>query len=176
MKARAINKGLLLSGAPTITFELDKTDRSFLDNDMLDGRDLDLTVKAFRKKRSLNANAYMWELCGKLAETLDGVTKDDVYREAVRNTGVYKDIELPIEDAETLQTAWKLLGTGWITERIDFGNSESTVRIRFYYGTSRYNTAQMSRIIDGLVQDCKAVGIKTLDDVEIERLVSAWNQ
>ena len=104
MKARAINKGLLLSGAPTITFELDKTDRSFLDNDMLDGRDLDLTVKAFRKKRSLNANAYMWELCGKLAETLDGVTKDDVYREAVRNTGVYKDIELPIEDAETLQT------------------------------------------------------------------------
>jgi hypothetical protein len=32
----------------------------------------------------------------------------------------------------------------------------------------------MSIFIDSIVQDCKALGIKTLEDIEIERLIEAW--
>ena len=173
MKARAVNKAQTLNGMPLITFEV--LDKEFINNEMLDGRDIDLTVKAFRKKRSLNANAYMWELCTLLAEKI-GINKDEVYREAIRVAGVFRDMEMAEDAVSTFQTAWGMLGTGWVTERVDDGKREGTALIRAYYGTSKYNTKQMSRIIDGLVQDCKAAGIPTLDELEVERLINEWNQ
>lgn len=172
MKAKAVTQAFSLNGMPIVTFEF--ADRN-LPTDMLDGRDLDLTIKAFRKKRSLNANAYMWELCTLIAEKID-VNKDEVYKEAVRNSGVYRDVELPIDAEQTIATAWGMLGTGWVTERVDYSKTEDRVIVRLYYGTSKYNTKQMSRVIDGLVQDCKGLGIPTLDELEIERLISEWNQ
>lgn len=173
MKARAINKALTLERKPTITFEI--SEGWLLNDELLDGRDIDLTIKKYSKKRSLNANAYMWELCTLLAEKIN-VPKDEVYREAIRTSGIFRDMEMSEDAVKTFETAWEMLGTGWITERVDDGKREGTALIRAYYGTSRYNSKQMSRVIDGLVQDCKASGIPTLDDQEIERLIEEWNQ
>jgi hypothetical protein len=39
-----------------------------------------------------------------------------------------------------------------------------------YYGSSTYNTAQMSLLIDHLVQDAKALGIETMTPQELEAL------
>jgi hypothetical protein len=173
MKAKAVSRAFSYMGKPIVTFEV--TDKEFLNSEMLDGRDIDLTVKPYRKKRSLNANAYMWELCTLIAEKIHS-TKDEVYREAIKTAGVFRDIELPADAVPTIKTAWGMLGTGWVTEKVDDGKLEGRVIIRLYYGTSRYNTAQMSRVIDGLVQDCKSLGIQTLDELDIERLISEWNQ
>lgn len=41
-------------------------------------------------------------------------------------------------------------------------------------GSSVYNTKQMSRLIDHVVQDCKAVGIETLTPLELDRLKGDW--
>ena len=172
MKAKAVTQALSLNGMPIVTFEFAQKD---IPTDMLDGRDIDLTIKAFRKKRSLNANAYMWELCTLIADKIN-VTKEEVYRDAVRTSGIYRDVELPADAATTITTAWGLLGTGWVTEKVDYGKTEDKVIMRLYYGTSRYNSKQMARVIDGLVQDCKGLGIPTLEEVEIERLINEWNQ
>lgn len=67
-----------------------------------------------------------------------------------------------------------MLGTGWITEQVDFEADGDHVRVRRYYGSSTYNTRQMSRLIDNLVQDCKAVGVETLTPAELARLKGAW--
>jgi hypothetical protein len=48
------------------------------------------------------------------------------------------------------------------------------VNVNLYYGSSVFDTMQMSALIDSIVQDCKAVGIKTLDDMEIDKLIEAW--
>jgi hypothetical protein len=37
-----------------------------------------------------------------------------------------------------------------------------------------FDTMQMSALIDSIVQDCKQLGIKTLDDMEIDKLIEAW--
>lgn len=55
-----------------------------------------------------------------------------------------------------------LKSTGWFTERVDFTPDGEKEIIRFYYGSSRYNTRQMSRLIDNIVQDCKALSIEVL--------------
>ena len=140
----------------------------------------DVTVEKPRKKRSLNANAYMWELCGKIADKLsdEGTlhTKEDVYREAVRQVGVFRDIPMLNEGAETLQKAWKMHGTGWITEIVDYLTGNIGYLVRCYYGSSTYNTKQMSRLIDCLIQDCDSMGIDHRTPEEINNMLSLWEQ
>lgn len=140
---------------------------------------LSIKIGKYREKRSKDANDYMWTLCTKLADKLseDGTphTKDDIYRDAVRARGVFRDQgELPIDFAKTSRTAWELIGTGWITEQVDFEPDGDRVIVRYYYGTSTYNTKQMSRVIDWLVAECKELGIETRTPDQIANLLSLW--
>lgn len=143
-------------------------------------REIEITVEIPRKKRSLNANAYMWELCTKIADKLsdEGTlhTKEDVYREAVRQVGVFRDIPMLTEGAETLQKAWQMHGTGWITEIVDYLTGNIGYLVRLYYGSSTYNTKQMSRLINCLIQDCDSLGIDHRTPEEINNMLSLWEQ
>lgn len=150
-----------------------------LDYDTLKDCDVDITIKKHSKKRSNDANSYCWVLCGKLAEALsdEGVrhTKEDIYKRAIQEVGVYKDFcNLSMSDAKTLRTAWEMLGTGWITEQVDYSQDGDSVIVRCYYGSSQYNSKQMSRLIDSLVQDCKALEISTATPEQIEIMKAAW--
>ena len=142
---------------------------------------LSIKISKHREKRSLDANAYMWTLCDKLSRKLSDEkvkhTKEDIYRKAIKEIGVYKDFQgLSPTDAKTLRTAWEMLGTGWITEQVDFMPDGENVIIRCYYGSSQYNKKQMSRLIDNIVQDCEAVGIETMTPDQIAELKSRWGE
>lgn len=142
---------------------------------IIPGKPYDVTVKEYRKKRSLDANSFCWELCTKLANKIPEHTKDDVYREAIRQVGIYKDFQnLSQDDAKTLCTAWGMIGTGWVTEQVDYMPDGENVVIRCYYGSSTYNTKQMSRLIDRLIQDCNALGIETRPQEEVESILKQW--
>ncbi len=139
---------------------------------------LDLDVVKHRESRSLNANAYMWTLCEKIAQKLSSEkvvhTKEDIYRDAIKHIGVYYDDDIEPKKVDRRRTAWEMIGTGWITERVDFTQDGNREIIRFYYGSSRYNTAQMSKLIDNIVQDAKAMGIETRTPEEIEKMKALW--
>ena len=142
---------------------------------------LSIKLKKYREDRSSAANKYMWHLCGELAKALsdEGVkhTKEEIYRDAIKEIGVWKDVEgLSPDDAKTLRYAWEKLGTGWLTEQVDYMPDGENVIIRFYYGSSRYNTKQMSRLINNIVQDCQAAGIETKTPNEIANLISLWGE
>lgn len=171
MKARAISKSYSMTGAPLVTLEF--ADKNVLNLDLLDGRDIDVELKQKRAKRSNNANSYMWTLCDKLAREV-GSTKNEVYQQAILNVGLYKDFEpMPDGDAKTFCNAWARLGVGWVTEVIKHDEKGKKTAIRAYYGSSVYDSKQMARVIDILTQDCKACGIPTLEDEEVERLIKA---
>lgn len=142
--------------------------------DELKDKDLDLTLKPHREKRSLNANAYLWTLIRDLAERMH-LPDVEVYRNAIKRVGVYKDFgDLSEKDAKTLQTAWGMLGLGWISEQLDYAEDGEKVTIRCYYGSSVYNTKQMGRLIDDVVSDCRELGVETKPPEEVDRLVSLW--
>jgi hypothetical protein len=48
--------------------------------------------------------------------------------------------------------------------------------IRAYYGSSTYNTKQMSRLIDAIVEDCKEMDIETLTPRELDAMKSRWGE
>lgn len=141
--------------------------------DALKDADVEVTVKKHAKKRSLDANAYCWKLLDKLALKLES-TKEELYRLYIKRIGIFKDFALTEDEAETFCVAWGMLGTGWQTERMDYAPDGERVIIRAYYGTSVYDTARMSRLIDEIAQDCKEQGIETLTGRELSLLKERW--
>ena len=131
-------------------------------------------VKEKREKRSLDANAYFWKLISDLAEAV-GSTKEELYLRYVKDFGPFRDFVLTEDEAKTFRTAWSMLGSGWPTEQVDFTPDGEKVIVRAYYGSSTYNTRQMSRLIDSVVEDCKAVGVETLPPERLTAMKEDWN-
>lgn len=130
-------------------------------------------IEKKRRRRSLDANAYCWTLVGKLAEVLQS-TSEEVYRECIKKYGV-SDIR-PVEKtvSEELCRMWDSQGIG--NSHIAIGDSKvkGYVNIRFFWGSSKYDTANMSRLIDGIISECKEQGIETMPPEELERLKQQW--
>lgn len=137
-------------------------------------RDYDLTIKEHRKKRSLDANAYFWELVGQLADALR-ITPKEIYRQAIQNIGGnYEIIPIKAEAADKFKEAWEKNGLGWPCVDIGASKIPGYRNLKAYYGSSTYDTRQMSLLIDHIVQDCKAVGIDTRSKEELDSILSAW--
>lgn len=167
---------MLMPDGAYLMLKCDRKAAASVCDSMTPGKKYQAEIKQYRKKRSLNANSYCWELCTKISEKIPVHSKEDVYRNAIRKLGIYKDFSgLSEGDAKTLRTAWEKLGTGWVTEQVDYMPDGETVVVRCYYGSSTYNTKQMSRLIDFLVEECKELGIETMSPQELKSLMEAWN-
>lgn len=135
----------------------------------------DLEIKKHREKRSLDANNYLWALLDKLADSLH-TTKEELYLQKIREVGVFKDFRLTEGEAKTFRIAWEKLGTGWPTEQVDYTPDGERLVIRAYYGSSTYSTKAMSRLLDSVIEDCKAQDIETLPPDKIDILKIEWCQ
>lgn len=151
-----------------------QTAKKFL-GEMVPSKKYDIEINIHREKRSLNSNAYLWTLLDKLADALE-TTKEELYLDYVQKYGVFRDFILTEDEAKTLRHAWEMLGTGWPTQQIDYDADGERMVIRAYYGTSQYNTKQMSRILNAVVEDCKGQGIETMTPQELARLTEEWGR
>lgn len=133
---------------------------------------LSIEIKKYRKNRSLDANAYMWVLISKLEEKIN-ISKDIIYKDAIRNIGVYEVIPVKNEAVERFIEAWTKNGLGWVCETTK-SKLEGYTNILAYYGSSTYNTAEMSRLIDFVVQECKQLDIETMSRTELDSLIESW--
>ena len=130
-----------------------------------------IEVKKKRKKRSLNANAYFWQLVNKVAQKLN-CSDQDVYRQLVKDYGVSTTLMVRDEAKEAFIRAWTegKDSSGWFVE--DLGHEV----LKAYSGTSTYNTKEMSRIIDGLVEECRELNIETLSEDELTHMKTLWGK
>lgn len=133
----------------------------------------DAEIKRHRERRSRDANAYFWELCGKLAAVI-GVHKDELYRDLVRGIGDnFRLVDVARGDEDMFQRLWQSRGLGWVCEQA--GEKGDKVTLCCYYGSSYYDTAQMSRLIDLAVQECREQGIDTMQPDKLAALVGRWD-
>lgn len=140
-----------------------------------DGVD-DVEIKKRRKRRSLDQNAYMWELIGKIAE-IHRIGVLEVYRAILKDYGVFEIIPVRAENVERWVETWKQQGAGWICEDLgECRNFKGYRNIKTYYGTSAYDTKEMTRMIEGVQQECKMLGIETLTPEELMRMGETNNE
>jgi hypothetical protein len=132
-----------------------------------------LELKLHRPKRSLDANALLWVMLGKLADKT-GIPKTDIYRELIKEIGGNSEtVCVQNKAVDKLCMGWEHNGLGWVTERSP-SKIEGCTNVTLYYGSSTYDTAQMSRLIDLAIQECKQQDIDTMTPAERDRLVSLW--
>ncbi len=152
-----------------ISFEVDLEDTETEEfQDLQHLENLKITISKPTKKRSLNANAYCWTLIGRIAERLR-TTKTAVYREYIKDCGVYRVITLSDNAVGTFKYVWENQGLGWLCETSK-SQTKGFTDVVAYYGTSSYNVSQMARFIDYVVGEAKSLGIETLTAREIEAL------
>lgn len=130
-----------------------------------------ITIELLKRKRSLNANNYMWQLCQKIAEKV-GATKETVYRKNIREVGSFETVELISAGAARFIRSWEANGLGWVAEPMSERGGYTTVIA--YYGSSSYDTAEMSRLVEAVVEEAKALGVETMTPLELDRLKAAW--
>ena len=130
-------------------------------------------IRKVRKKRSLDANAYLWVLLDRLSAEL-GATKEELYRMQIRQIGGVSDIvTVPNQAVAKVCKEWEARVIGWQTETFPT-KSDADTNVRVFYGSSTYDTKQMSRLIDSVVEDCKSIGIETKNPAEIESMLREW--
>lgn len=131
-----------------------------------------LVIKAvkYRKKRSLDANAYLWVLCTKIADVVRS-SKDEIYEDMLQKYGVlyqdeegnYLTVTVKAEVNMSKFGHWKFYKSN--------GKFSSYILIK---GTSEYNTAEMARFVDAVISEAKELGIETMTDTELQRLKELW--
>lgn len=154
-------------GRYKVTFYTDN--RSAIDEILSLEEPIVATFKKARKRRSQDSNAYMWVLCDRIADVLHS-TKEEVYVHAIRQVGVFEDVAVQVGAVRDLVHIWTSRGIGWKADIFD-STLKGCKRIRLYTGSHVYNSKQMSRLIDYLVEEAKGLGIETLTDTELQRLL-----
>lgn len=136
----------------------------------------DADLKIHREKRSLDSNSYFWLLCGKLASKIH-IPMETIYRQYIKDIGDNFEI-VPIRDDAKDQWIknWKSRGLGWVCDELGESKLPGYTNIVCYYGSSTYDSAQMSRLIGLVVQDCKDQGIQTKTPDEIAKMEALWDE
>lgn len=144
----------------------------FLEN-MIPGKKYVAEIKEFRKKRSLDANAYAWVLMNKLADRLNMGVRD-LYRHYIPDIPNNSQIVcVPDGAVDKLRDGWEHNGLGWCSD-VTTSKLPGCTCVILYYGSSTFDQHQMGIMLDLIIEDCKQVGIEYLTPDELERLKGAW--
>lgn len=169
MRANLIDMSVGLDGRQRVTLALRGDWRAEIDK--LKDEDLDVEIKKHREKRSLDANAYMWALVGKIAEAMiPPLPKEDVYLEMLRRYGQSGMVSIAEKYIDQFQREYKYCDELGRSEL----NGKMFVHYRFYIGSSKYDSKEMSLLVDGVVSEAKALGIDTDTPEMIAKIKEEW--
>ena len=132
-----------------------------------DGKPLEVEIKKYRKKRSLDANGYFWKLLGEMAIVLNA-DKWDIYLKMLKRYGKYTYIAVKPNVVEAVKAQWR--------ETEELGeieiNGQKAIQLLCYFGSSSYDSKEMSALIDGTVSEAKELGVETLTPEEIAKMIA----
>lgn len=136
-----------------------------------------VTIAKYFKKRSLDANALFWATVGDLSSVL-GIPSTEIYKSYVKEIGDnYVDYPVPDNDVEAHISAWGHGRLGWVADVIGKCKKPGYTYVRFYKGSSVYDSAQMHRLIDMALFDAKEQGIPPrLTKKELEMTIERWGK
>ena len=136
---------------------------------LLNGKAFDIEIKEHKEKRSKNANDYSWVLQDKIAKALNRRI-DDIHKEMVLQYGVIEVLSIwkpAFESAKRVFDYYEIKGESAV-------NGKEFIHVKAGIGTHLYNTAEMSKFIEGVVQEAQSLGIETKTPNEIAEMMSLW--
>ena len=139
---------------------------------------LNVDLKKYRKKRSLDANAYCWVLCDKIAKELckDGtvVTKEKIYQDSILQIGTFEAMIIEEKAFDNFKRIWSKQGLGFLIQEVN--RKDKCVKVHCYYGSSTYDSKEMSLLIELLVDLAKSLNIETKSKAELDSLLESLDK
>lgn len=129
----------------------------------------DLTIIPHREKRSLNANAYMWALVGKIADAVR-LDKETVYRRLLEAYGQFEVIEMR-SDIDPEKWFRYMMPIGTVIH-----DGKTYNQFKAWRGSSEYDTREMAILLDGVINEATNLGIPTITEDELNRIKGVWGR
>ena len=141
-----------------------------------DGKDLKIKVVKSTNPRSLNANAYFHVLCDKLRLKL-GMSMAAMKNILITRYGQIEylsdGVPLCYKTNAPVEYILELEDAHMKFKRM---SDDGAYMYIVYRGSHTYNTEEMSRLLEGTIQDAQEQGIETKTPDEIARLAALWGQ
>lgn len=149
------------------------------DIEALTDKRLKIRITEYKLKRSLNANAYFHALCDKLRMRMHPpMSMAQMKNHLIADYGqvMYLEDGVPLiyKTNAPPEYVYNLEEPHLLLVKTTIENEKEVYFYRMYRGSHTYNTAEMAKLIDGTVEECKAQGIETMTPENIERMLSAW--
>lgn len=126
-------------------------------------RDKVFEIKEKRKRRSLSQNAYAWELITQIGNILRK-SKEEIYLDMLRDYGQSEIVSiLSSINPEGYFKYYDEIGTGVV-------NGKEFTHYKIFKGSSEFDSKEMTIFIDGIIQECKQLGIETMTPEQIALL------
>lgn len=166
LKAKNLDIKKLMNGNTELTVEVDDKQNKLIsqinDHKQLFNSELELSIDKWRNKRSGGHNRLFWDMCGELASHINdpSITQYEIYRNLVREYGVSTIFPVQDDILEMVIKDWNNRGDGWQTLVLRKSNLDGNyTNVKFWYGSSIYNSKQFWRLVEGLKQECMDNGL-----------------
>lgn len=153
-----------------VTFQIDSQPIDDL-NELQKCDFLDIVAKKHRKKRSLDANALLWVCLGKIAVALKR-DKWDVYLMMLKRYGKYTYICVKENVVDAMKLQWRECE---VVGDIEI-NGKKAVQMLCYFGSSTYDTAEFSHLLEGVISEMKEMGLETPTSEDMRRSLELWEK
>ncbi|MDR1952393.1 MAG: hypothetical protein LBQ37_02615 [Elusimicrobiota bacterium] len=150
-----------------ITFEVAKSEAVSLA--ALNNKDCQLKIKKWSNRRSLTANAALWELIGEMSKKL-GKDKNEIYLEMLDAYGVFTHIVVKKNAVEKFEREYRLckeLGEVNV-------NGKKGIQLQCYFGSSSYTVDEFRALLDGVVQEAAQLDIFLFSESEREEFLRRY--
>lgn len=126
-------------------------------------------IKEYREKRSLNANALCWKVCTEIANIFR-LDKEDVYVKMLKRYGQSDVVSVLSQvDVSGYFKYYDTFGTG-------YANGKEFTHYRVYKGSSEYDKREMAILLDGIIEEAKALGVEVLTEQELSLIKENWGE
>ena len=136
--------------------------------------DLVLSVDKFRNRRSIEQNRLLWSLLEIMATEMNGgrtgdITAWDCYINMLEKFGAKYDYFLCLPEAvEAFKLNFRAVKE---IEKRDYNGKEMVV-CKCFYGSSKFDTKEMTQLIDGIFDILAEMGVDAQQDVSM--LYEQW--
>lgn len=129
-----------------------------------DDKEYVIECKEYRKKRSLNANAYYWMLINEIANRTPNVTKNSVHFEMLRGYGQREVVSVRSDiNIAGYFKYYEECGKGTV-------NGVEFTHYTVFKPSSEMDSREMFVLIEGTVYEAQQLGIETRTPAEIRSI------
>lgn len=171
---RFVDAIVTLAGELRVTLSISKDDKErciSLLNEMSKDKLMNIEIKPFRQKRSLDANAMLWACLGDMSRKLS-VDSWELYKQELQKYGKFDYAIIRRKAVGSFMKEWR---TAREIGEIEI-HGEKAVQLQCFYGSSTYDSKEFSDLLNGVIADMKDLGLEPPPSREIERSLKAWEK